>query len=328
MIVMKVLARAGAAVVLVALALLPSLAQTPGQAWPQRNVKFIVPLGPGSGADISARLFADRLAKRWGQSVVVENRPGADGVVAITAFIGANDDHTLLFGPSSSFVGHPYTLEKMSYDPRELSPIGKISNTVVSVAAPAGLNVGSVKELIEQARAQPGKFNWATITGVTDIIVAGYAKNAGLEMNKIPYRDTVQALNDLAESRIHFYIAALAITRSQAEAGRIKLLAVTNRERAPSHPDLPTVAEAGVPELNFDGLVGLYGPRTMPGELRDRIAADIKEVASDPEIASRLTATGQLVRPGTAAEFAASIEEQAAQLAEFANALGIKPKQN
>jgi tripartite-type tricarboxylate transporter receptor subunit TctC len=319
-------ARVGAAIALSVLALSPS--QTSAQAWPQRTVKFLLPLGPGSGADISARLFADRLAKRWGQSVVVENRPGADGVVAITAFIGAADDHTLLFGPSSSFVGHPYTLEKMSYDARELAPIAKISNTLVSIAAPASMNVGSLKELIEQARAQPGKFNWATITGVTDIIVAGYAKNAGLEMNKIPYRDPVQALTDLGESRIHFYIAALAITQAQARAGRIKLLAVTNRERAPTWPDLPTAAEAGVPALSFDGLVGLYGPRTMPGELRNRIAADIQAVAADPEIASRLTATGQLVRPGGPAEFAASIDEQAAQLAEFAKTLGMQPKQN
>jgi tripartite-type tricarboxylate transporter receptor subunit TctC len=323
----KILPCVGAAIALSALALSPPLAQTASaQTWPQRTVKLIVPLGPGSGADISARLFADRLAKRWGQSVVVENRPGADGVVAITAFIGAADDHTLLFGPSSSFVGHPYTLEKMSYDPRELSPIAKISNTLVSVAAPGSLNVGSLKELIDQARAQPGKFNWATITGVTDIIVAGYAKNAGLEMNKIPYRDTVQALNDLAESRIHFYVAALAITQAQAKAGRIKLLAVTNRERAPTWPDLPTAAEAGVPALSFDGLVGLYGPRTMSGELRSRIAADVQAVAADPEISGRLTATGQLVRPGTSAEFAAAIDAQAAQLAEFAKTLGIKAK--
>jgi tripartite-type tricarboxylate transporter receptor subunit TctC len=310
-----------------ALALPQAFAQTSSAAnWPQRTVKFLLPLGPGSGADISARLFADRLAKRWGQSVVVENRPGADGVVAITAFIGAADDHTLLFGPSSSFVGHPYTLEKMSYDPHELAPIAKISNTMVSIAAPASLNVGSLKELIDRARSEPGALNWATITGVTDIIVAGYAKMAGLQMNKIPYRDTVQALNDLAESRIHFYIAALAITQAQARAGRIRLLAVTNRERAPNWPDLPTVAEAGVPALSFDGLVGLYGPRTMPADLRDRIAADLKEVAVDPEIAGRLTATGQVVRPGTSAEFAAAIDEQAAQLAAFAQALGIKPK--
>ena len=318
--------RIGAGLLLCALTLSapPSLAQP----WPQRPVRLILPLGPGSGADIGARLFADRFAKRWSQPVVVENRPGADGVVAINAFINAADDHTLLFGPSSSFVGHPYLHDKMPYDRRDLSPVARISNTLVSIAAPASLSVASVKDLLEMARAHPGKLNWATSTGVTDIIVAGYLKSAGIDMAKVPYRDTVQALNDLAESRIHFYGAALAIVRPQVQAGRIKLLAITNRERAPDAPDLPTVAEAGFPELSFDGLVGLYGPRDMREDVRRHIAAEVRAVAEDPEIRTRLTASGQLLRPGTAAEFAASIDEQAARLAEFATALGIKAAQH
>ncbi len=316
------LLRIGAAVLLSALTL--SVTPSFAQQWPQRQVRFILPLGPGSGADISARLFADRFAKRWGHPVVVENRPGADGIVAINAFIAAADDHTLLFGPSSSFVGHPYLHDKMPYNRRDLSPLARISNTLVSVAVPPSLGVGSIKDLLAMARAQPGKLNWATITGVTDIIVAGYLKSAGIDMAKVPYRDTVQALNDLAEARIHFYVAALAIVRPQVQAGRIKLLAITNRERAPDAPDLPTVSEAGVPELSFDGLVGLYGPRDMRDDVRARIAAEVKAVAEDPEIKTRLTATGQLVRPGTAAEFAASIDEQAGKLAEFAQSLGMK----
>ncbi len=320
---MKNLLPVGAAVVLAALAL--SAPPSPAQTWPQRTVKFILPLGPGSGADINARLLADRLTKRWGQPVVVENRPGADGIVAITAFIAAGDDHTLLFGPSSSFVAHPYLHDKLPYDQRDLAPIAKVSNTLVSVAVPASMNVGSLADLMARARAEPGKLNWATITGVTDLIVAGFLKSAGLDMAKVPYRDTVQALTDLGEGRIHMYVAALAIVRPQVQAGRIKLLAITNRERAPDAPELPTVSEAGYPALDFDGLVGLYGPRDMADELRNRIAADIRAVASDPEIVARLTATGQLVRPGTPDEFRAAIDDQAAKVAAFAKSLDIKP---
>ena len=101
------------------------------QSWPQRPVKWIVSLGPGSGADITGRMLADRLAKHWGQPVVVENRPGADAVLAINAVIAAKDDHTLLYGPSGSFVGHPYTLDKVPYDRSELVPVARVSNTVV-----------------------------------------------------------------------------------------------------------------------------------------------------------------------------------------------------
>jgi tripartite-type tricarboxylate transporter receptor subunit TctC len=324
---MKTFAWLAIAIVSSALALIatPSHAQT----WPQRTVRLVVPLGPGSGADITARLLADRLTKQWGQSVVVENRPGGDGVIAINAVLAARDDHVLLFGPASSFVGHPYTLEKLPYDPRDLLPVARVTNTVVCIAVPASLKVQSLKELTTMAREEPGKLNWATVTGVTDLIVAGWLKSAGLDMAKVSYRDTVSAINDLVEGRIQFYSAAYAIMRPQAQAGRIRLLAVQNRSRFPGLAELPTVAEAGSPELNFDGLVGLMAARGsgVTDALRERIAADVKVVVSDPVVAERLTATGQIVSPGTPAEFAAAINEQAANLAVAAKALGITPKQ-
>lgn len=302
----------------------PALAQ----AWPQRPVKFVLPLGPGAGADISARLFADQLTRRWGKPVVVENRPGGDGVVAINAVLSARDDHTLLWGPSSTFVGHPYTLAKLPYDPRELLPVARVTSTVVCLAVPASLKAGSLKELLSLAREQRGKFNWASVTTVTDIIMEGYFKSAGIDMAHVSYRDTVSALNDLVEGRIQLYSAACAIARAQAQAGRVRLLAVMNRTRAPGL-DLPTVTEAGVPELSFDGLVGLVAARAsgLADAARERIAADVKAVASDPVIVERLTATAQIVVPGSAAEFTASIDEQAARLAATAKVLGIKPKQ-
>jgi tripartite-type tricarboxylate transporter receptor subunit TctC len=302
----------------------PSLAQS----WPQKPVKFIVPLGPGSGADLTARLLADRLTKSWGQPVVVENRPGGDGVIGINAVLSAHDDHALFFGPASSFVGHPYLLDKMPYDPRDLVPVARVTNTVVCLAVPASLNVTSLKQLMQMVRDQPGKLNWATVTGLTDLIVAGYLKSASLDMAKVSYRDTVSALNDLVEGRIQLYSAAYAIMRGQAQAGRIRVLAVQSRSRAPGL-DLPTVAEAGFPGLNFDGLVGLIAARSsgLSDATRNRIAADIKTVLGDPAIAERLTSTGQIVSPGTPAEFAAAIDEQASQLSAIGKVLGIKPVQ-
>jgi tripartite-type tricarboxylate transporter receptor subunit TctC len=127
------------------------------QAWPTRPVKFILTLGPGSGADIGARLFADRLGQRWGQPVVVENRPGGDGIVAINSFVTAHDDHQLLFSPTSSFTAHPFLHDHLPYKPADLLPIARVSNTIISISVPASLNVNSMKELIARARAQPGK---------------------------------------------------------------------------------------------------------------------------------------------------------------------------
>jgi tripartite-type tricarboxylate transporter receptor subunit TctC len=302
----------------------PAAAET----WPQRPVKFLLPLGAGSGVDIGARLLADRLSTRWGQPVVVENRPGGDALVAISAFVSAHDDHVLLATPTSSFTAHPYLHDNLPYKSSDLLAIARVSNTIITLAVPTSLNVGSLADLVALARAQPGKLNWAGVTGALDFLFAGFLQHAGLNMTKVPYRNPVEAANDLAEGRVQAYLSALAIVRPQIEAGKIKPLAVTNKVRAPTAPDVPTVKEAGYPDLSLDGLVGFFGPPEMSSALRERIAADIGAVvAADPTIGQRLSATGQIPNVGGPTEFAAASEEQRAQIAAIAKELGIKPTQ-
>ena len=321
--VAKTLAGSLLALSVLAVSALPSAAQN----WPTRPVKVLLPLGPGSGADIGARLIAEKLAAKWSQPVVVENRPGGDGFVAINAFVGARDDHMLFFGPAASFTAHPYLHEKLPYDPRDLAPVARVSATLVSLTAPPQLNVKSLGELMAMARAQPGKLNWASVTGATDLVIAAFLKREGLDMAKMPYRDPVQALNDVAEGRLHFYWSSLAIVRGAIEAGRVKLLAITSSAPSSIVPGVPTATQAGFPGLTFDGLVGFYGTRDMPNELREKIATDVRAALADPVIVDRLQATGQEVVPGSAAEFAADIEKQHIGAAENAKVLGIKAAQ-
>lgn len=297
------------------------------QAWPHKPVRFILSLGPGSGADLSARLYADRLTKMWGQPAVVENRPGGDGVIAINAVIQAKDDHTLLWGPTANFVGHPYSLDKLPYDPNELVPVARVSGTVVTLAVPTSLNVTSLKDLLETAKRKQGWLNWTTAVTMTDIILEGFLKTQGIEAAHVRYKQPAEAVNDLINERIQLYSSAYAIIRSQAQSGRARLLAVQARNRVPGL-DLPTVSELGFPGLNFEGLVGIIAARSsnLADAARDRIAADIKTVSADPAVAERLAATAQLNVPGNAAEFAQSIDEQVKQLAESAKLLGLKPK--
>ena len=310
-----------------ALAAAPSRAQTPTPPWPQRAVKFIIPFGPGAGADIGARLFADRLSRRWGQTVVVENRPGADGIVAITAFVNANDDHTLLFAATGSFTVHPFQIEKLPYEPRDLNPIARVSNTVLVVAVPQALGVGTLAEMVALARAQPGKLNAALVPGITELVFTGFLKGQGLDMAKIPYRDIVQAGTDVAENRVQVLMSSLALVQPHLQSGKVKLLAVTSHEPVATLPGIPTVGAAGYPALELEGLVGLFGPRDMPADLRERIAADVRAVAAeDPEIKARLAATGQIVNPGSAAEFAKAVDDQRAQVAAIAHQIGMKPR--
>ncbi|MBV8790472.1 MAG: tripartite tricarboxylate transporter substrate binding protein [Pseudolabrys sp.] len=296
-------------------------------AWPDRAVRFIVSLGAGSGVDITARLFADSLSKKWGQAVVVENRPGGDGIVAINAFIGASDDHVLLFTPTGAFSAHPYQMDKVPYDPAALAPIARVTNTIVAFAVPTSLGLNSMKDLLDKVKTEPGKLNWASATTTNEFLFQGYLKETGLDMAKVPYRDTVSAINDLAEGRIQMYVGAYAIMRPQLQTGKIKVLAVTNGERAKGAPEIPTVAEAGFPKLKFDGLVGIFGPTKMPADLRNKIAADVAQSAAEPEIVTRLIATGQNVSPGTPQDFAKASDDQRVQVDGVAKLLGLKKAQ-
>jgi tripartite-type tricarboxylate transporter receptor subunit TctC len=300
---------------------LPAQAQT----WPQRPVKFIVPFGPGAGADIGARLLADRLPARWGRPVIIENRPGADGLVAIQAFVNANDDHVLLFSPSGNFTVHPYQYEKLPYRPADLAPIARVSNTVIAVGVPAAMGVGTLQDWV--ARARSGQFNAAVVPGITEFVFDYFVRTAGLTITKVPYRDIVQAATDVGEGRLQVYMTSYAILQPHVLGARIKALATTGAQRPSILPDIPTAVESGFPALELEGLVGLLGPRSMSRELRERIGADVVQTAKDRAISDRLTATAQVVNPGGPDEFAASIERQRAQIAKVAHELGIPRKQ-
>ena len=299
------------------------------QTYPQRTVKFILPFGPASGTDITARLIADRLAARWGKPAVIENRPGGDGLVAINAFVAANDDHTLLWVPVGTFAVHPYDKEKLPYDAhRDLIPVANVSSLFLAASVSTALNVNSLRELVELVRANPGKFNWATANGNADFLMSGFLKSNGLEMAKVPYRDILQAPNDLAENRIQLLSSSLAIVTPLMQAGKVKVLAVTGRQRAPSAPDVPTVTESGYPALVMESIGGIFGPRGMPLAVREQIAADVRAaVASDPTIATKLEATGQIVDVRGPNEFAAGIKELNEQLAGIVKVLGMKAAQ-
>ena len=311
------------AVVALLLAAVPSSAQTP--PWPTRPVKFIIPLGPGAGADIVARLFGQRLSAKWGQPVVVENRPGGDAFVAISAVINAHDDHVLLFAPASTYTAHPYLHDKLPYDINNLVPIARVTNTLIGVGVASSLGVNTLPEFIAKVKAEPGKLNYTSVTGANDLLFVGFLHSEKLNMAKVPYRDPVAAINDLSESRIHAFVSAYAILRPQVLNGKVKVLALTNSQGTPALPDLRPAAQLGYPALTFEGLIGISGPKGMPLALRDRIAADIREVAAaDPGLPGRLATIGQVLNPGSPQEFAAALADQRTTVKKIGDLLGMK----
>jgi tripartite-type tricarboxylate transporter receptor subunit TctC len=174
--------------------------------------------------------------------------------------------------------------------------------------------------------AYPGGSHWASTTGATDLVLSGFLNNAGLSMVRVPYRDGVLALNDLTEGRIEVYMTALTVILPQAVAGRVKMLALSNRERAAVAPEVPTALEAGFPALQYDGLVGLFASTAMPVERREQIAGDVQAVIADLAFGAKIAATGQIVSPGNSAAFARAIEEQSRAFKAIARSLGLEAK--
>ena len=194
----------------------PSLAQT----WPQRPVKFIIPFGPGAGADIGARLIQEFSAKRWGQPVVVENRPGGDSIIAIQAMLAANDDHTFLWGPSGNFTVHPHQYKTMPYDSANIIPVARFSATILGVGVPASMGISNLAEFVKRAQAEPaGKFNSAAVPGITELALDYFLHNAKVSTTKVPYKDIVQAAVDAGEGRLQIYASLTPFCARIAKPG-------------------------------------------------------------------------------------------------------------
>jgi tripartite-type tricarboxylate transporter receptor subunit TctC len=302
-----------------------SVAPTLADQWPQRPVRLIIPASAGSATDFTARVFADGLAVRWKQPVVVEHRPGADGLIGTTAFVGARDDHTLMLSFAAPISLLPVIHASLPYDPaRDLVPIAAASDTFVALSAHASLKLGSLKDFVSFARSRPGQLNYYAPASALPYLMAGFLKAQHLDLVQVSYREQNLGVQDHAQGRIHVMISVTTSLVPLVQSGHIKLLAVTNSKRSPMMPEVPTATESGFPELAFEGLLGFIGPRGMSAELIERISADVRAVASEPAVAARLGAVGQVARGTTPAEFAEMIEVQRAKIATIVQETGMR----
>ncbi|WP_407150635.1 Bug family tripartite tricarboxylate transporter substrate binding protein [Bradyrhizobium sp. ORS 86] len=174
------------------------------QSWPSQVVKIVTPFPAGSGGDVTARPFADKLAKRWGRPVIVENRPGADGIIVVSTVLNSSDGHTLLYtngGPlTSNLVSHKGSLP---YDPNDLLPISAAAEVYVAIGVPASLAMNSMSDFVTQARSKNGQFNWSGTPGSLDYLVPGFLRRAGLDLQHVPYKEVSLAMQDLSQNRLH-----------------------------------------------------------------------------------------------------------------------------
>jgi tripartite-type tricarboxylate transporter receptor subunit TctC len=248
-------------------------------------------------------------------------------MIGVAAFAGLHDDHTLFYYSAAAISTLPLTHRKLPYDPdRDILPISSAVDAFITIASPVSSKIASLAELVASARAQPGKLNYfPTNGGSFAILLPGFVKSEGLDMVQVNYREASLGIQDLVAGRIDVMMSSLFASLPLLRSGKVRLLAVTNKSRAPISPETPTAIECGYPQLAFDGLQGFFGPRDMPSDRRDRIAADVRAVAADPAVADPLAAVGQAARGNTPAEFAAEITGQRAQMEALAKLAGLKP---
>jgi tripartite-type tricarboxylate transporter receptor subunit TctC len=305
----------------------PALAQADAQTWPQRTFRFIVPFGPGSAADISARVVAERGQKTWGKPVIVENKPGGDGLVSIGAFVSAKDDHTLFLSPSTTFLVHPYTHENLPYNiDRDFRPISWITTTPIGVAVTATLPVKTLKDFVDHSKREGGKVNYGISGGFLEFIWDGFRRKNNVPMSKVPFRDIVQAPIDLGEGRISVLMTSVTTHGPMLRAGKTKLIAICDPERSDVAPGVPTVVESGYPELLTPSLNILFGPAHMPLQLRQRIANDIAAALKEKEVQVRLRAGGMQIVGAGPEKVAETLKEHHALVARVAEVLGVTKK--
>jgi tripartite-type tricarboxylate transporter receptor subunit TctC len=297
----------------------------PRAPWPQKAVTLLVPISAGSGIDLSARLFAERLAKKWNQPVVIDNRPGGgDGVLGFSIFAAGKDDHTLLFTASGPITMDALIRDDLPFDARtDFVPIAAVAQPTIVIAASTTLSVTSLKELESLATKNPGKYFWSGI-GQLGKFFEAFLKLEKLEMNYVPYRTTPEAVQDLAAGRLHIWLSSIATVDSQLRAGSARILAVTNSNRSVAIPAVQTVSEAGFPNLTLDGIWGFYGWRGIPDSLREKISEDVHQVATDPELVARMTLLGVTVDPSTPDELTKLLEQQRSQFGNVIELLGLK----
>ena len=298
-----------------------------GQGFPAKPVRIIVAFPAGGGLDITARAFGQKLAEYWGQTVVIENRPGASGMIgAEVAARALKDGYTLLFGSPAEVALNPALYAKMNYDPfSDLAPISLAAINPNVIGVHTSVPVKTMRELIALARRTPaGLVYGSSGIGSTQHLAGEWLKrNAGINLVHVPYKGATPMITDLVGGQIPIAIVALAPLVPYIKAGRVRGLAVTSAQRSAAAPAIPTLYEAGI---RFEGTqwYGLLAPSGTPAEVIARIQADVKRAADDTGIRERLVSLGGDPASSTPEEFAAFIRAENAKYAKIIEAGGIK----
>lgn len=314
-----------------ALASAPAAAQSravPGKTdYPVRPVRIVIPQAAGGGVDIMARAIAQKLSDSWGQQVIVDNRPGANGIIGIEAVAKSKPDgYTLAAAFTSVLTINPHVYKALPYDTfRDLAPITQtVTNTIVLVVNPY-LPARSVKELVALGKSRPGDLVYGSfgVGNMTHLAGELLRLEAGLKMTHIPYKGETPALTELIGGQIVLAFATSAGASGHIRSGRLRLLATGGEKRASAYPDTPTMIEAGFPKVVVTGWAGFLAPAGTPPEIVQKVQRDTAQHLRAPELRERLSALGAEPVGGTSDEFAAFLRAETEKWSRVVRAAGL-----
>ena len=320
----KPIALALGCVVLAIGATAPARAQSD---FPSRPITIIVPFPPGGSTDIYARIIGPRLAEALRQQVVIDNRPGAGGALgADLAAKAPPDGYTIWLGQTNNLAIGPALRAKNSYDPvRDYSPITLLMRAPQVMVVNAGSSITSIKELIAAAKSKPGTLTFASAGIGSSGHICGelFNQTAGIDITHVPYKGASPALIDLRGGRVTYLATSLASAAQSVRDGKIKAIATTGVKRARLMPDVPTVAESGVPGFEVDSWHGMLAPAKVPREIIARLNREIVAILGKPEVREALLSEGGEITPGTPEEFAAFLKSEVLKWAKVVKQAGI-----
>jgi tripartite-type tricarboxylate transporter receptor subunit TctC len=299
----------------------------PAATYPDRPVRLIVPYSTGGGTDIVARVVAQKLTELWGRAVVVDNRPGAGDTLGTALAVQAPADGYTLVMSSISLAFDPAIYEHLPYDPvRDLAPVALVASQPNMLVVNPALGVTSIAQLIALAKARPGAINYASggVGSGPHLATELFDQMAGIKLTHVPYKGTGPALTDLLGGQVELMICVTASSAPLVKAGKLRALAVTGARRSSLEPDLPTIAEAGVPGYEFNTWYGIEAPAGTPRPIIDRINADVVRAMQSPDVRTRLVAQGLEPLGSTPEEFRALIASEVAKWTQVARTIGIR----
>jgi tripartite-type tricarboxylate transporter receptor subunit TctC len=305
-----------------------SVVPAQSQDFPTKPLRILVPFAPGGFVDTAARIVGQKLHERWGQQVIVENRPGGNGFIAVSAAAKSPaDGYTLLMAHTGEFVVNPAVFKDVPYDfGRDFTPITLVNDAPIVWVVNANAPYKSMKELLDAAKASPGKIG-ASSPGngsINHLVMEWMALTTGSKFLHVPYKGGAPAMAATAGGEVPAGIAALSSAMPHMQSGRVRALAITTAKRAASHKDLPTLKEIGVPDVESSIWVGLFAPKGVPQPIIDKIYGEVAKILELPDVKARFAAGGGETGGMKPAEFAAKINSEAASAKKVVVAANIK----